>query len=140
MFPTLKYFRFLTDLFDLIFYTWVFSLILNFQTAIFVFVAFLLLLLLLFLLLMLLLWMLLVLLLLWLLLLLLLLLLELLSIIAGAVWCNGWIPSREFVFSFESQILTGIPEISDSQLAGQYSKLTCLHVQLFIFCKLVSHS
>jgi hypothetical protein len=38
-------------------------------------------------------------------------------------WCNstnyyGWTPNKELIFRFESQVLTGIPEIRDSQYAG----------------------
>jgi hypothetical protein len=41
----------------------------------------------------------------------------------SAVWCSstnyyGWTPNKELIFRFESQVLTGIPEIRDSQFAG----------------------
>ena len=42
---------------------------------------------------------------------------------ASAAWCSstnyyGWTPNKELIFRFESQVLTGIPEIRDSQFAG----------------------
>ena len=41
----------------------------------------------------------------------------------GVAFCNstnyyGWTPNRELVYRYESQVLTGIPEIRDSQFAG----------------------
>jgi len=44
-------------------------------------------------------------------------------IFAGVAWCNstqyyGWTPNKELVYRFESQVLTGIPEIRQSQYAG----------------------
>ncbi len=41
----------------------------------------------------------------------------------GVAWCNstgyyGWTPNKEFVYRYESQVLTGIPDIRESQYAG----------------------
>ena len=41
----------------------------------------------------------------------------------GVAWCNstqyyGWTPNKEFVYRYESQVLTGIPDIRDNQYAG----------------------
>ena len=45
------------------------------------------------------------------------------SLSVGVAWCNstayyGWEPNKEFVYRYESQVLTGIPDIRDSQYAG----------------------
>ena len=41
----------------------------------------------------------------------------------GVAWCNStnynaWTPNKELVYRYQSQVLTGIPEIRDSQYAG----------------------
>jgi hypothetical protein len=46
-----------------------------------------------------------------------------LLVFVGVAWCNstnyyGWAPNKEFTYRYESQVLTGIPEIRDNQYAG----------------------
>lgn len=41
----------------------------------------------------------------------------------GVAFCNstnyyGWTPNRELAYRFETQVLTGIPEINQAQVAG----------------------